>query len=90
MINCSKVIISAIEGVAVGAGLAAAFMADISVVGKNARILDGHTKLGVAAGDHAAIIWPLLGYGESKVLLVDLRFDVRRRGRGYGLGKCLC
>ena len=34
MINCSKVIISAIEGVAVGAGLAAAFMADISVVGK--------------------------------------------------------
>ena len=29
MINCSKVVISAIEGVAVGAGLAAAFMADI-------------------------------------------------------------
>lgn len=26
----------------------------------NARILDGHTRLGVAAGDHAVIIWPLL------------------------------
>ena len=29
MINCSKIIVSAIEGVAVGAGLAAALMADI-------------------------------------------------------------
>ena len=85
MINCSKVIISAIEGVAVGAGLAAAFMADISVVGRNARILDGHTKLGVAAGDHAAIIWPLLcGIGKGEVLLVDLRFHVRRRSRSNG------
>ena len=71
MINCSKVVISAIEGVAVGAGLAAAFMADISVVGKNARILDGHTKLGVAAGDHAAIIWPLLcGMAKAKYYLL--------------------
>ena len=71
MINCSKVIISAIEGVAVGAGLAAAFMADISVVGRNARILDGHTKLGVAAGDHAAIIWPLLcGMAKAKYYLL--------------------
>ena len=71
MINCSKVIISAIEGVAVGAGLAAAFMADISVIGRNARILDGHTKLGVAAGDHAAIIWPLLcGMAKAKYYLL--------------------
>ena len=71
MINCSKVIFSAIEGVAVGAGLAAAFMADISVVGRNARILDGHTKLGVAAGDHAAIIWPLLcGMAKAKYYLL--------------------
>ena len=71
MINCSKVIISAVEGVAVGAGLAAAFMADISVVGRNARILDGHTKLGVAAGDHAAIIWPLLcGMAKAKYYLL--------------------
>ncbi|HCB33615.1 MAG TPA: enoyl-CoA hydratase [Acidimicrobiaceae bacterium] len=71
MINCSKIIVSAIEGVAVGAGLAAAFMADISVAGRSARILDGHTKLGVAAGDHAAIIWPLLcGMAKSKYYLL--------------------
>lgn len=71
MINCSKIIVSAIEGVAVGAGLAAALLADIPIAGRNARILDGHTKLGVAAGDHAAIIWPLLcGMAKSKYYLL--------------------
>ena len=90
MINCSKVVISAIEGVAVGAGLAAAFMADISVVGKNARILDGHTKLGVAAGDTLPLFGPLMRYGEGKVLLVDLRLDVGRRSRSYGFSERLC
>jgi enoyl-CoA hydratase len=60
LINCSKPVVSAIRGNAVGAGLAIALLADVSVAAENARILDGHTKLGVAAGDHAVIIWPLL------------------------------
>jgi enoyl-CoA hydratase len=60
LINCSKPVISAIRGNAVGAGLAIALLADISIAADNARILDGHTRLGVAAGDHAVIIWPLL------------------------------
>jgi enoyl-CoA hydratase len=60
LINCSKPVVSAIRGSAVGAGLAVALLADVSIAADNARILDGHTKLGVAAGDHAVIIWPLL------------------------------
>ena len=60
LINCSKPVVSAIRGSAVGAGLAIALLADVSVAAENARILDGHTRLGVAAGDHAVIIWPLL------------------------------
>ena len=60
IINCSKPVVSAIRGTAVGAGLAIALLADVSVAAENARILDGHTKLGVAAGDHSVIIWPLL------------------------------
>jgi enoyl-CoA hydratase len=59
LINCSKVV-SAIRGSAVGAGLAIALLADVSIAADNARILDGHTRLGVAAGDHAVIIRPLL------------------------------
>jgi len=71
IINCSKPIISAINGVAVGAGLATALLADVSIAAKKATIIDGHTRLGVAAGDHAAICWPLLcGMAKSKYLLL--------------------
>ncbi|MGD9793740.1 MAG: enoyl-CoA hydratase/isomerase family protein [Acidimicrobiia bacterium] len=71
VINCSKPIVSAIHGVAVGAGLVAAMLADVSVAGRTARIIDGHTRLGVAAGDHAAICWPLLcGMAKAKYYLL--------------------
>ena len=36
-------------GVAVGAGLVVALLADISIMAESARITDGHTRLGVAA-----------------------------------------
>jgi enoyl-CoA hydratase len=71
VVNCSKPIISAIHGPAVGAGLVAALLADISITAKSARIIDGHTRLGVAAGDHAAICWPLLcGMAKAKYYLL--------------------
>jgi enoyl-CoA hydratase len=75
MVNCSKPIISAINGVAVGAGLAVALMADISIMAKEARITDGHVRLGVAAGDHANICWPLLcGLAKAKYYLLTADF----------------
>jgi enoyl-CoA hydratase len=71
VLNCSKPVVSAIQGPAVGAGLAVALLADISVAGRTARIIDGHTRLGVAAGDHAAIVWPLLcGLAKAKYHLL--------------------
>jgi enoyl-CoA hydratase len=71
VIDCSKPIVSAVHGPAVGAGLVAALLADVSVVGRTARIIDGHTRLGVAAGDHAAICWPLLcGMAKAKYHLL--------------------
>ena len=71
VINCSKPIVSAICGPAAGAGLVAALLADVSVCGRTARIIDGHTRLGVAAGDHAAICWPLLcGMAKAKYYLL--------------------
>jgi len=71
VINCSKPIVSAIHGPAVGAGLVIALLADVSIAAKNARIIDGHTRLGVAAGDHAAICWPLLcGMAKAKYYLL--------------------
>jgi enoyl-CoA hydratase len=71
MIDCDLPIVSAINGAAVGAGAALALLADISIAGTKAKIIDGHTKLGVAAGDHAAVIWPLLcGMAKAKYHLL--------------------
>jgi len=71
MINCEKPIISAINGVAVGAGLVVALLADISICADEARLGNGHVKLGAAAGDHAAIIWPLLcGMAKARYYLL--------------------
>jgi enoyl-CoA hydratase len=60
MLHMSKPVISAINGTAAGGGLVIALLADISITGKSVKIVDPHTRIGVAAGDHAAIIWPLL------------------------------
>jgi enoyl-CoA hydratase len=63
--------VSAMRGVAVGAGLVCGLLADISIAAKDCRIIDGHTRLGVAAGDHAAIIWPMLcGMAKAKYYLL--------------------
>ena len=71
LVDFGKPVVSAIRGTAVGAGLAIALLADISVAGRNAKILDGHTRLGVAAGDHSVIIWPLLcGLAKARYYLL--------------------
>ena len=74
VIDCSKPIVSAMHGPAVGAGLVAGVLADVSVVSRTAKIIDGHTRLGVAAGDHAAVCWPLLcGMAKAKYYLLTCR-----------------
>jgi enoyl-CoA hydratase len=71
LINCSKLVVSVMHGPAVGAGLVAGLLADISIASRSARLIDGHTRLGVAAGDHAAIVWPLLcGMAKAKYYLL--------------------
>ena len=71
LLNCSKPVVSAMAGPAVGAGLVVGLLADISIAARSARIIDGHTRLGVAAGDHAAIVWPLLcGMAKAKYHLL--------------------
>ncbi len=71
VIACPKPIVSAMTGPAVGAGLAVGLLADVSIATPRTKIVDGHTKLGVAAGDHAAIVWPLLcGMAKAKYHLL--------------------
>ena len=86
MINLDKPIVSAINGVAVGAGLVVALLADVSIIAEDVRLTDGHTRLGVAAGDHAAIIWPLLcGMAKAKYYLLTSDFIDGREAERIGL-----
>jgi enoyl-CoA hydratase len=86
MLEAEKPIVSAINGVAVGAGLAVALLADVSVVGESARISDGHARLGVAAGDHAALLWPLLcGMAKAKYYLLTADFVTGQEAERIGL-----
>ncbi|MCD6041207.1 MAG: enoyl-CoA hydratase [Burkholderiales bacterium] len=91
MLNCSKIIVSAMHGPAVGAGLAAGLMADISIAAKSARLIDGHTRLGVAAGDHAAIVWPLLcGMAKAKYYLLLCETVSGEEAERLGLISMVC
>lgn len=86
LIECDKPIISAINGVAAGAGIAVALLADISIIGEDTRITDGHTRIGLAAGDHAALIWPLLcGMAKAKYYLLTSAFITGREAERIGL-----
>ncbi len=71
ILDCEKPVVSAINGVAVGAGTVVGLLSDISICAEDAKIGDGHVRLGVAAGDHAAIIWPLLcGMAKARYYLM--------------------
>jgi enoyl-CoA hydratase len=91
MVGFSKPVVSAVVGPAVGAGLVVALLADISVVGRTAKIIDGHTRLGVAAGDHAAICWPLLvGMAKAKYYLLTCETLLGEEAERIGLvSKCV-
>ena len=81
VIDCSKPIVSAIHGPRSAPGWSSALLADVSVVARSARIIDGHTRLGVAAGDHAAICWPMLcGMAKAKYYLLTCQHAERRGG----------
>jgi enoyl-CoA hydratase len=86
LIHMEKPVISAINGVAVGAGLVVALLADVSIASEAARFTDGHTRLGVVAGDHAAIVWPLLcGMAKAKYYLLTCDFLDGREAERIGL-----
>jgi enoyl-CoA hydratase len=71
MLECSKPIVSGVQGFAIGAGLVVAILSDVTVVAHDAKLMDGHTRLGLAAGDAAVISWPLLcGMAKAKYHLL--------------------
>lgn len=91
VLNCAKPIIAAITGPAVGAGLSVAMLADVTIAARDARIIDGHTRLGVAAGDHAVMTWPLLvGMAKAKYYLLTCQTLSGEEAERLGLVSVAC
>ncbi len=91
ILDCPKPVVSAVRGAALGAGLAVALLADVSIVAEDARLGDGHVRLGIAAGDHAVLLWPLLcGMAKAKLhLLTGEMLDGREAERIGLVSRCL-
>src|SRR5258706_9952749 len=60
MLELDKPIVSAVQGDAVGLAATLVLLSDITVMSETARIGDPHVRVGLVAGDGAAVIWPLL------------------------------
>lgn len=52
-------IVAAIGGPAVGLGASVALLCDIIFMSESASIADPHVRVGIAAGDGGAVIWPM-------------------------------
>jgi enoyl-CoA hydratase len=67
MLDLDQPIVARINGPAIGLGATLALYCDIAIADENAKIGDPHVKVGLAAGDGGAIIWPLLiGFQKAK------------------------
>lgn len=83
MIRFSKPVIAAINGTATGAGLTVALLSDITVMAEDAWLGDGHTTMGISAGDGVGTLWPLFtGIAKAKLyLLTGDAIDAREAER---------
>lgn len=86
MLECSKPIISRINGHAMGLGASIALAGDITVIVNDAKIGDSHVSVGLAAGDGGALLWPnLLGLVEARRHLLSGDPLLGREAKAKGL-----
>ena len=71
ILEIDKPILAAVNGPAAGLGITIALFCDIVIASDKARLGDTHVKVGLAAGDGGAVIWPLLvGVNRAKEFLM--------------------
>lgn len=71
ILEIDRPIISGVNGAAAGLGATLALFADIVIASDRAKIGDTHVKVGLAAGDGGAVIWPILvGVNKAKEMLM--------------------
>lgn len=71
LLECSKPVISAVNGYAMGLGATVALLADVVYAARSATFADTHVTMGIGAGDGGQVIWPLLmGVNRAKYYLM--------------------
>ncbi len=71
MLRLEKPIVARINGDAIGLGATLALFCDFAIATEEARIADTHVRIGLAAGDGGALIWPqLIGYARARHYLL--------------------
>ena len=71
LLECSKPVISAVNGYAMGLGATVALLADVVFAARSATFADTHVSMGIGAGDGGQVIWPLLmGVNRAKYYLM--------------------
>jgi enoyl-CoA hydratase len=71
LLECSKPVISAVNGYAMGLGATVALLADVVYASRSATFADTHVVMGISAGDGGQLIWPLLmGVNRAKYFLM--------------------
>lgn len=86
MLDCPKPIIAKVNGPAVGLGATIALLCDVIFAAAGAKIGDPHVKVGFAAGDGGALIWPhLIGHARAKEYLMTGRLLIAEEAERIGL-----
>ncbi len=86
MLDCPKPIIAKLNGAAVGLGATIALLCDVIFAVPTAKIGDPHVKIGFAAGDGGAVIWPhLIGHARAKEYLMTGRLLTAVEAEKIGL-----
>jgi enoyl-CoA hydratase len=71
LVSLDKPLVAAVTGSANGAALAIAMLADVVVAERHVRFREPHVLLGLAAGDHAVLAWPVaMGLVKAKRYLL--------------------
>lgn len=71
LLECTKPVISAVNGYAMGLGATIALLADVVYAARSATFADTHVVMGLGAGDGGQVIWPLLlGVNRAKYFLM--------------------
>jgi enoyl-CoA hydratase len=71
LLECTKPVLAAVGGFAMGLGATVALLCDIVVADRSATFADTHVSMGIGAGDGGQLIWPLLmGVNRAKYFLM--------------------